>query len=143
MYDVVAAFDVIEHIEDDAAFISALSERLVQGGVLLATVPAFQFLWSEHDIEHEHFRRYTVQTIRTLLEAHGFQVLYSKYWNMSLFVPAMMLRLMNKTGQSGLTPPGIIDRVLKTVLFVESKILPHLPYTIGTGIVVVARKKSV
>lgn len=138
-YDVISAFDVIEHIENDATFVAALSARLKKGGVLLATVPAFQFLWSKHDVLHEHYRRYNLSNIKTLLEANGFEVSYVRYWNVALFIPALIMRLMNRTGESALGLPRWIDKALQILLRLESQISRVIPFPFGTGIVIVAR----
>ncbi|MCH9013739.1 MAG: class I SAM-dependent methyltransferase, partial [Proteobacteria bacterium] len=58
-FDLVAAFDVLEHVEDDLASLRALHAQLRPGGSALITVPAFEFLWSRHDERHHHWRRYT------------------------------------------------------------------------------------
>jgi SAM-dependent methyltransferase len=58
-FDLIAAFDVLEHIEDDRGAVRALRDRLGARGVLIATVPAYRWLWSEHDTLSQHVRRNT------------------------------------------------------------------------------------
>ena len=58
-----AAFDVIEHIADDVAFLRGIRERLVAGGRFYCTVPAIPALWSEDDVHAGHFRRYNRRTL--------------------------------------------------------------------------------
>ena len=60
----IGVFDVVEHIEDDIAFLKHLWELLVPGGMLYLTVPAYQFLWSQEDMEGGHFRRYTLSNLK-------------------------------------------------------------------------------
>lgn len=93
-YDLIGLFDVVEHIEDDAHFIHTQRGLLIENGLLVITVPAFQFLWSKHDVEHQHFRRYSRKNLRKLLESNGFKVEKISYWNMSLFTPAVFVRLL-------------------------------------------------
>ena len=57
--DVVVMSDVLEHLEHDAASVKAVVERLRPGGVLICTVPAHMWLWTQHDTRLHHFRRYT------------------------------------------------------------------------------------
>src|SRR5262245_59889697 len=57
-FDVVGAFDVIEHIEEDRSVLRAMRETLVPGGSLLLTVPQHPFLWSQYDERAHHVRRY-------------------------------------------------------------------------------------
>ncbi len=59
----VGLFDVIEHIEDDLAFLQSIRNLMKKGGRLYATVPAYSFLWSEEDIFAGHFRRYALEDI--------------------------------------------------------------------------------
>ena len=58
-YDLIAAFDVIEHIDDDAAALASIATRLKPGGKLVMTVPAHQWMWSAHDVVNHHKRRYS------------------------------------------------------------------------------------
>lgn len=139
-YDLVATFDVIEHVQDDAMFIANIRDSLVTDGVLVATVPAFSFLWSEHDIVHEHYRRHTVRSMCALLEK-DFIVRYAKYWNTTLFFPAVCMRLMHQSGTSTLKLPRMINQMLCTLLYMEACMLPHVWTLPGTGLVVIAQKK--
>ncbi len=140
-YDVVGAFDVVEHTEDDAAFVRTMHEHLTPGGVLLITVPAFPFLWSKHDEAHMHYRRYTVRTLRQLVTNAGFSVHYTKYWNVTLFAPAAVLRVFNVSGEGTLhRPGGALDRTLRAVQYYDAYIFAHLPPLAGTGIVLVATR---
>ncbi|MGH8729593.1 MAG: class I SAM-dependent methyltransferase, partial [Burkholderiales bacterium] len=63
-FDLITAFDVIEHIDDDVASLATLHGLLAPGGYLLMTVPAFRFLWSDHDEQHHHRRRYDARRLR-------------------------------------------------------------------------------
>ena len=65
-FDLVCAFDVIEHVEDDTLAVSEMRRVCKPGGVMCVTVPAFMFLWSEHDVVNHHFRRYTSPILRGL-----------------------------------------------------------------------------
>ncbi len=89
-FDLVALLDVLEHIDDDAASLSTLYDRVKSGGVLLLTVPAYQWLWSSHDEIHGHKRRYTRKVLRTLVESSGFTVDRDSHFNSFLF-PLVML----------------------------------------------------
>lgn len=139
-YDLIGLFDVVEHIEDDHAFLARLNAALCDGGRLAITVPAFQFLWSVHDVHHHHFRRYTARAMRTALESAGFRVEYASYWNMTLFLPAVLTRLLGKTGEDALSPPRSIDRLFLAIVRLETLCMRILSLPFGTGLVVVARK---
>jgi 2-polyprenyl-3-methyl-5-hydroxy-6-metoxy-1,4-benzoquinol methylase len=140
-YDLAAFFDVFEHVEDDHAFAARTHALLSSGGYLAMTVPAFMWLWSEHDVEHHHFRRYTKKQARTLLESAGFEVLYASYWNMLLLIPAALVRMTGNSGAVSLSLPKFLDRLFFLVVKLESLLMPYVSLPFGTGIVLIARKK--
>jgi SAM-dependent methyltransferase len=140
-YDLVVMFDVLEHIEDDKATINSLYGILNKNKTLVITVPAFMWLWSIHDEQHKHFRRYSRKQIVNLLKNSGFEVEYSSYWNMFLFLPAMVVRLLGFTGTSTFNKSGITSSIFSFLVYLESKLVPLFSLPFGTGIVVVARKK--
>jgi SAM-dependent methyltransferase len=90
-YDIIAAFDVLEHIRDDAGVLRQMRERLKSSGRLILTVPAHPTLWSAFDVASEHMRRYTPASMRRTLRRAGFDVEYLSYFMVLLF-PAMWLR---------------------------------------------------
>lgn len=90
-YDLIAAFDVLEHIADEAQALVQMRERMSPGGRLILTVPAHQSLWSPFDVASGHERRYSMRTLSRTLRASGFQIEYVTYF-MSLLFPPMWLR---------------------------------------------------
>lgn len=139
-YNLVGAFDVVEHIQDDKDFLDTIAGVVDVGGYFIATVPAFQFLWSQHDEVHKHYRRYTVKDFSDLVANAGFDILYCKYWNTALFFPATFLRLCNKTGESSLNLESPLNTFFDGIVKFEAKILPYLPTCCGMGIVLIARR---
>lgn len=73
-FDCVLALDVIEHVEGESEFASALESNVRPGGTAIITVPAYEWLWSGHDVINHHFRRYTRSRLRAVLEAAGLEV---------------------------------------------------------------------
>ncbi len=140
-YNLIAMFDVLEHIENDSALLAQLNTMLEPRGYLALTIPAFQWLWSEHDVAHHHFRRYTTSSVRKVLEQASFEIVYMSYWNMALFIPAALVRLTGKSGAGSLALPKIIDKIFFAIVYAESFLLPWIRLPFGTGIVVLARKK--
>ncbi len=141
-FKLIGAFDVLEHIEDDAVAASKLLDLLAPGGILVVSVPAYNFLWSQHDEINHHFRRYTRESITGLLVSAGFKVRYSTYWNFLLFPLALIVRMSNKTGEGAFNLPRLIDRLLTGLLRMESRIVPRLAFPFGSGVVVVAQKEA-
>lgn len=90
----VLVMDVIEHVDDDVGLLRSYAERMPRGGRVLVTVPAFQCLWSGHDVFLEHRRRYTRAGLQAVVRAAGLQVERTRYFFGLLFpvVAAMRLR---------------------------------------------------
>lgn len=90
----VGLFDVIEHIEDDVGFLQGICGILRNDGRLYATVPAYQWLWSDEDIKAGHYRRYTRERICEVLLKAGFEVEFSTYFFRFLPLPILLLRAL-------------------------------------------------
>lgn len=93
-FDVICGFDVVEHIEDDEKAIREINRVLTPNGQYFLTVPAFQFLWSNHDVVNHHFRRYTQKSFLSLLNSNGLNVSFSSYFNFWLFFPIATVRFI-------------------------------------------------
>lgn len=94
-FDLVCAFDVIEHVEDDKLAVSEMRRVCKKGGLISVTVPAFLFLWSAHDDVNHHFRRYTGANLKALLAA-GNKPVFHTYFNFWLFFPIAFFRLLSR-----------------------------------------------
>ena len=94
-FDAVTAMDVIEHIDDDKAAASEIFRVLKPGGRLFVTVPAYQFLWSEHDEALHHYRRYTAPHLKDVFQRVGFSVPKVSYTVSSLLPPIAAYRLVS------------------------------------------------
>ena len=90
----VGFFDVLEHIKDDDEFLKKVKQAVMPGGIIYLTVPAFNMLWSEEDIDAGHFRRYTLGSIERQLSSIGFNVVYSNYFFFLLPIPIFLMRTL-------------------------------------------------
>ena len=72
--------DVLEHVDDDVGLLKEYADRMPPDGRVLITVPAFQFLWSGHDVFLEHRRRYTLPHIEQVVRDAGLNVLKGRYF---------------------------------------------------------------
>lgn len=90
----VGLFDVIEHIEDDLAFLKSVKELIKVGGYLYLTVPAYSFLWSDEDVSAGHYRRYTISSASDVLKSAGFQLEFSSYIFRFLPLPIFLFRTL-------------------------------------------------
>lgn len=95
-------FDVIEHVEDASSFLRSVRGLLRPGAFLYATVPAYQWLWSDEDVFAGHYRRYTLSSLRSLLEEAGFELVFGSYIFRFLPLPIFLLRaLPHRFGRTG------------------------------------------
>jgi SAM-dependent methyltransferase len=91
--DVLTAFDVLEHVPDDVAGVREFHRVLRPGGSAVVSVPAYQWLWSRHDVVHGHRRRYTSGSLTDALRAGGLDVRRGGYFNSWLLPAAVAVRL--------------------------------------------------
>lgn len=147
-FDLILATDVLEHLADDRVALRELHRVAAPDGRLLATVPAYRWLWSQHDDEHHHFRRYTLRRLRDRLRATGWEPLAWSYFNTALLLPIAVVRLLarRRPADDGrpdlrLTPPAL-NRLLEQPMRLEAAVIGrggHLPAGVSIGIVCVAR----
>lgn len=143
----VTLLDVIEHIEDDSAAVKQAFDILPKGGKLIASVPAYMFLWSKHDEIHMHYRRYTKTQFTDLLINAGFEIEYSTYFNTFLFFPAVLKRFIDKiTGaDKKQTAPvehvsPLMNKLFTKIFRYEAKLLSKISLPFGLSILTVAKK---
>ncbi len=116
--DLVVAFDVLEHLEDDKAAATGIFEALKPGGTFLIAVPADPRLWSAHDDAVGHVRRYTRQTLGDLLSGAGFQCEPMRSWNV-LLRPVVALRRRSSSGSDLEHLPAVVNTALHAVVAAE------------------------
>jgi SAM-dependent methyltransferase len=141
-YDLVAALDVVEHIDDDRATIDALASCLKPGGKLLVTVPAHQWMWSAHDELNHHKRRYSKRALRSLIEESPLRLDTIGYFNSILFPLAVAARLASKiSGKSGggdSLPPRAVNYLFERVFAAERRLAGAVPLPPGLSLFAVA-----
>ena len=145
-YDLVAAFDVVEHVEEDREAVQAMAKLLRPGGRLMITVPAYQWLWSHHDERHHHWRRYRSAQIRTLVEEAGLKVDKLSYYNTLLFPLIIAVRFLKKlTGREDVPddriPGPVTNSLLRKIFASERFWLRAGSFPAGVSILCLARKE--
>jgi 2-polyprenyl-3-methyl-5-hydroxy-6-metoxy-1,4-benzoquinol methylase len=95
-FDLVTCLDVIEHTPDDVVTLRELRRVTKAGGHALITVPAYQSLWSAHDVVNRHFRRYNRRTLRAAATGAGWEVDHLSGFNSLLLAPAAAVRLARR-----------------------------------------------
>jgi SAM-dependent methyltransferase len=146
VFDAVVASDVLEHIEDDTAAASEIARVMRRGGRVIISVPAHQWLFSEHDAALRHFRRYSKAAMRHLLEQNGLRVLRLTYWNAALF-PAICLRRLSgkRRAENGARSdlrrsPWLINESLAALLAIEATILRYTSLPWGVSLIALAKR---
>lgn len=148
-YDLIVALDVIEHIDDDLAALKALHSRLKTGGWLIITVPAYQFLWSNHDEINHHKRRYRRHQLSRLIQNAGYKVTYSSYFNTLLFPLVLLNRMLQKIlkieskaeiSDDLKLPSPPINQILRQIFASESNLMRSFSLPFGVSIITIARK---
>ncbi len=94
--DLVLMMDVLEHVPDDVALLKEYADTMEKGGRVLITVPAFQFLWSGHDVFLEHYRRYTIEMMEKTIRDAGLTPVKSRYFFGLLFPLVIIIRFVKK-----------------------------------------------
>ena len=147
-FDVICAFDVIEHIEDEDSTITWLHHHLQKNGWLFVTVPAMPWLWSEYDDDAHHFRRYTRDRLENIL-SKKFEIKYLTYFNTHLFPPIACVRLLQNMGALNLAgrdkevgSQGIKNAILRAIFASETIWIPRLKLPFGVSILAVARRSA-
>jgi SAM-dependent methyltransferase len=131
-YDLITCLDVIEHVADDVAGFRRMIEVAQPGAFMVVTVPAFNWLWSEHDRLNHHYRRYATRSLVSSAQQAGWQPVRTTYFNFVLLAPAAVYRLIEGIGARALQPasrtvltatPPLLSRLLELPLRVESALL--------------------
>ena len=145
-FDLIGAFDVIEHVEPDRESLKTLYNLTKTGGHALFTVPAYMFLWSQHDVVNHHKRRYVLPQFRDLLREAGFEVRFISYYNTLLFLLIAGVRMVKKLLRMKESPDDSLPRwpfvntALCSIFAFERYILKYTALPFGVSIVAVCRK---
>jgi len=147
-FDLVGAYDVLEHVEDDRAVISAVHSALAPGGGFIASVPQHPFLWSAADDLGHHIRRYCRGELESRLVSAGFEIVTSTSFA-TVIMPLMIASRLGRRKarmedliRREFALPSVLNTALKAVLSVEvaATLSFGLPWPFGGSRVVVARK---
>ncbi len=146
-FDLITALDVIEHIKDDEGTLKLFREMLTDKGKLVITVPAFWFLWSEHDEINMHYRRYSMKELVVKLKKAGFKVRKATYFNTFLFPAVFAVRFFSnlfhiKSNNLSMANEGFSNKVLTEVLRFEKALIRFMNLPFGVSILVVASKEK-
>ena len=145
-FDLIIASDILEHLQNDSLAIKQWYRILKPNGRMIIMVPAFNFLWSSHDLANHHFRRYTKDQLQAVLHQAGLKIERLSYASISTFFPAVIIRFIQR-----LQPPktnnfqlrsshsGFNDILTKIVNF-ENSVLKYINYPFGVSVFAIVKK---
>jgi len=146
-FDVIGAFDVLEHIQDDEAVLRQMYTAVRQYGGIILTVPQHPFLWSAVDEYSCHIRRYQARELKAKVEHGGFKVLRMTSF-VSILLPLMIAsRLKRRKPNLEFDPTSelkinsLMNRILERVLDLERWMIRlGLSFPVGGSLLLIARK---
>ncbi|HEY4797804.1 MAG TPA: class I SAM-dependent methyltransferase [Bacteroidia bacterium] len=149
-FDIIVASDSLEHLENDAKALLEWKRILKKNGRLIVFVPAYTFLWSEHDEINHHFRRYSKRGLQRKLESAGFEIEALSFWNFYLFFPTALLRIflnLFRKKNPGSPQQGqiikfkpVINAILIAFFKIENRIFRSVGLPVGVSVYASARK---
>lgn len=141
--DLVLMMDVLEHVDDDRGLVRLYADKVPSGAHFLATVPAFQFLWSGHDVFLEHKRRYRLPEIEKTMTDAGLEVVHGAYYFGFIFPLAVAVRLATRgdtSPRSSLSKQGAATNGLLTLACAAELPLFPINRLAGLSAFVLAKK---
>jgi SAM-dependent methyltransferase len=117
-FDLLVAFDVLEHIEEDDRVTAEMHRVLRPGGTALIAVPCDMALWSAHDVATGHVRRYTRETLTAAVRGAGLVIDELWSWNV-LLRPVVRMRRNDSSGCDLDRPHPVVNAALGAIVAVE------------------------
>jgi len=145
-FDTILMFDVLEHIKDDADFLkNTVIPLLNDDGKIIMTVPAYQSLFSKHDEELKHYRRYNIKMIRNASNKSGLKIINYHYFYASLVFVRIITKLLNKdnkVNEWNKDDRNIMTRFMRGVLNLDYSICKKMnKLSFGLSLFIVLEKK--
>jgi len=145
-FDVVGAFDVLEHLVEDNKALAQMFNAARLGGGLLLTVPQQRYLWSASDEHAMHRRRYSYAELRQKVETAGFQIVRITSFNSLLFPLMVWSRMQQKRDQEfqpwrelEITPT--LNRIFRSILKLERSLIEKgLSFPVGGSLLLIGRR---
>jgi SAM-dependent methyltransferase len=146
-FDVIGAFDVLEHIEEDELVLEQLRQAVRPGGGLLVTVPQHPWLWSRADDYAHHKRRYTRDELIGKVERAGFDVVHTTSFIVALLPVLVASRLWQRRTNPNYDPAAdlqlgtLADRILELATSAELALTKRCwRWPFGGSILLVGRR---
>lgn len=137
-YHLIALLDVLEHVDHRPDSLESIAAKLAPGGRILVTVPAYQWMWSAHDLAHHHKLRYSKSSLARDAEAAGLRVEKIGYFNSLLFPIAALVRLagkaLGKSSSDDKVPPAPLNRLFTGIFGLERHLVGRVPLPAGVSL---------
>jgi ubiquinone/menaquinone biosynthesis C-methylase UbiE len=150
VFDCIFCLDLLEHIENDKKVLEEASKILKDDGLFISFVPCFNFLWGDHDIVNNHFRRYSKKDFKRLIKDLNFSIEKNYWWNFLLLFPIFLYRSIKKVVKKKeiriddhINLPLILNSFLLAVLKIENYLVSKnigLPF--GVSLVTILRRTN-
>ena len=129
---------MLEHVDDRAESLRSIAAKLAPGGKILVTVPAYQWMWSAHDLAHHHKLRYSKKGLRRDAEAAGLKVRKIGFFNSLLFPIAAAVRILGKlagkTSSDDNLPPRPLNAMFEKIFGLERHLIGRMPFPAGVSL---------
>ena len=152
LFDMVCAFDVIEHVDDDQKAVNEMIRVCKENGTVFITVPAFMNLWSSHDDINHHKRRYAIHELKKLFKNKHGQIT-STYFNTLLFLPIYLIRkILNlfadlrkddkKQSDFALLDNKLTSSIFYRIFLLEKYLLRLIKFPFGISVLLTFKKNN-
>ena len=151
-FDLITSFDVLEHIDNAVITVKEIYRTLNMNGIAILSVPAYKFLWSSHDEALKHVTRFTIGELKELILLNNFEILKISYFNFFLFPIIALVRHTKNISQKVVNKnikqtdlkntPVLFNKILISILNLESKILKKINFPYGVSILAIIKKKD-
>jgi len=146
-YDMVGAFDVLEHIDNQVEALREWKRIIKDDGAIVITVPAYQWLWSDHDVSLHHKRRYTTTRLALAAREAGLKPQKKSYAIVFSLPLIVGFRFINKalgrkadSETSYVDVPSWVNSLFSNLLYAEAKLHKFMRFPAGTSVVTILRK---
>lgn len=143
-FNLVTAFDVLEHIKDNEMALREWGRVLQSNGYLFISVPAYQWLFSNRDRKLGHYRRYSLYNLQQMLWQTGFEPVFSSYIFVLVFPLLILQRILLQKDTSSIYPklPNWLNKFLIQLSNLEASLIKFIRLPFGGSIVILAKKSK-
>lgn len=145
-FDLIACMDVLEHANENVEAVKNIVSHMSRNAILFISVPAHQFLWNDNDIFSGHFRRYSLNDVRQIVNSCGLRILKLSYWNQFMFVPSLIYCILSRFRKerklkNNLTLiPNLFNNILYKIIKQENKLFIRFGLMQGVSIFCICQK---